>query len=457
MPKLSGIQWVLLLGIFLSLAAWLAMLAPWIMQAASRTEIAMNNGLYIRILTENGEIQGKPITAEPTSTATPKTQEDTPKPVTLEETPPATPTEPKPNNESPAPTPKDEAKPDAQHSTSTPNDTKKTEEKKTEGITPTPESSAATKEEPSPSTEIKQHTNPNAAPVTPVTATDTPAPHTEESLNPQITPPEEHTPTNTEALNLKPNEELIENVKGKSLPIISKEGLRPSRYYARQDATPKDAPSIALTISGLGLNEKLTLQAINELPANISLSFSPYAKDLEAWFAKAKKAGHEVWLDIPMEYADYPANDPGPLGLLKGKSEEENITRLQNTLASVVGYVGVIAPKDEIFTGYAMMDAMNGELAKRGLLLLLRSRAFKPDSDAEGVLYSSRSLIKEKSRTETIQSLQDLEMIAKDYSYAIGVVDTSESLLSIIKEWQKDLSKQNTYLIPLSAVPLRRK
>lgn len=431
MPKLSGIQWTLLICILLCLAAWFAMLAPWILNAETRTNIAMENGMYVRILTENGEIQGKPIT--PSKTAAPETSPKPVTPVAIEE--PAPPATPKPEQAS-SPT---EAKP---------------EDKPSEQAPPAEQKPVTTTPETIHETEKETQTNPHAAPVATVTITDTtPSTATEAAQSTN----EGQTPPTIEEFNTAPNTELLEEYKGKSLPIISKEGLRPSHHYARPDSTPKDAPSISLTISGLGLNEKLTLQAINELPANISLSFSPYAKNLETWFEKAKKAGHETWIDIPMEYADYPANDPGPLGLLKGKPEEENIIRLKNTLSSVTGYVGVIAPKDEIFTGYAMMHAMNNELAKRGLLLLLRSRAFKPDTDAEGVLYSSRSLIKEKSHAEIIQSLQDLEIIAKDYGYAIGVVDTSASLLTLLKEWQKDLIKRNTYLIPLSAVPHRRK
>ena len=48
------------------------------------------------------------------------------------------------------------------------------------------------------------------------------------------------------------------------------------------------------------------------LPALVGLSFSPYA-DAAGWQARARRQGHEVLLDLPLEPARYPQDDSGPL------------------------------------------------------------------------------------------------------------------------------------------------
>ena len=84
-------------------------------------------------------------------------------------------------------------------------------------------------------------------------------------------------------------------------------------------------PRIAVVLSGLGLSDSATEAAINKLPAAVTLSFSPYARDLERWIALARARGHEVMLDLPMEPASFPAEDPGPQGLLTHLTVEDNL------------------------------------------------------------------------------------------------------------------------------------
>ena len=81
-------------------------------------------------------------------------------------------------------------------------------------------------------------------------------------------------------------------------------------------------------IGGLGLNAKATRQAIEQLPADVTLSFVPYADGLQSWIDLARQNGHEVLLETPMEPADYPDNDPGPYTLLTGAQPKENLGKL---------------------------------------------------------------------------------------------------------------------------------
>jgi hypothetical protein len=95
------------------------------------------------------------------------------------------------------------------------------------------------------------------------------------------------------------------------LPIISQDGRTPFEAY-RRPFLPNGRPKVALMIGGLGLNSRATQAAIETLPGEITLSFSPYAEGLQGWVDMARAHGHEVLIEAPMEPVDFPDNDPGP-------------------------------------------------------------------------------------------------------------------------------------------------
>ena len=111
--------------------------------------------------------------------------------------------------------------------------------------------------------------------------------------------------------------------------------------YARPTNADASRPRVAILIRGLGLSQSATQTAIDTLPPEITLSFVPYPKDLQSWVNKARAAGHEVMLELPMEPYDYPDNDPGPSTLLTGLEPDENTKRLEWLLSRFTGYVGV--------------------------------------------------------------------------------------------------------------------
>ena len=127
---------------------------------------------------------------------------------------------------------------------------------------------------------------------------------------------------------------------GGLLPIIAADGRTPAQIYARP-FRDTGAPKAALVIGGLGLNAKTTRQAIQDLPAEITLSFVPYAEGLQGWIDLARANGHEVLLEAPMEPLDYPQNDPGPYTLMAQDPPQETIKRLELLLSRATGYFAV--------------------------------------------------------------------------------------------------------------------
>jgi hypothetical protein len=123
---------------------------------------------------------------------------------------------------------------------------------------------------------------------------------------------------------------LLEQTRHGMIPKIAADGTRPSDAYAapKPAAEATDTPRIAIVLTGLGVGAKITETAIAKLPGAMTLAFVPYGTDIETLIAKAREDSHEVLLQVPMEPADYPDNDPGPQTLLTSLPPEQNIDRL---------------------------------------------------------------------------------------------------------------------------------
>ncbi len=124
--------------------------------------------------------------------------------------------------------------------------------------------------------------------------------------------------------------------------------------WLRYGAVLQDLPSgpkIAVILMGLGLDRAVTEAAIDQLPARISLSFSPYAPNLQDWVRRARQLGHEVLLDLPMEPETFPEEDPGPQALMTMLTEEQNLARLEWILARADEVVGLTAALGSRFLG----------------------------------------------------------------------------------------------------------
>ena len=88
--------------------------------------------------------------------------------------------------------------------------------------------------------------------------------------------------------------------------------------------TLENSPKISILVSGLGVDEKVTNQAIDKLPSSISLGFLPYMNK----FDYLNNIDRDMLMGIPMETFDYFFHDSGPYSLICNLGEEENSRRL---------------------------------------------------------------------------------------------------------------------------------
>lgn len=232
---------------------------------------------------------------------------------------------------------------------------------------------------------------------------------------------------------------------------------------ARPFPPDESRPRIAVVVAGLGLSEAATTAAIQQLPAEVTLSFSPYSNRIEEWVAQARAAGHEVLIDLPMEPASFPRDDPGPQALLTSLAPQANAERLAWTLSRTEGFLGVSTFMGSRFTtSVEHMRPVIRALGERGLMIL-DSRAAADSLAAslaaeQGVAYAinDRFIDNEASRVAIDGRLQQIERIARTRGVAVAMGYAYPVTIERLREWARGLAGKGLTLAPISAVADRQ-
>lgn len=265
-------------------------------------------------------------------------------------------------------------------------------------------------------------------------------------------------PTGTE-LPKAPLKALSEKTDEGVLPKISKEGLRPWQAYGKKFSAASTDPLVSIVVVGLGMSKDLT-QAALHLSEDYTLSFSPYASQPDLWANHARTDGHEVMIDLPMQMADYPASDPGPMGLLTGLKPEENKTRLHQVLARFSGYVGVALPVGGSVPAAVIQSCLT-DIAARGLLVLEAPQSGEAPALEQkqqmGMISLKPDLVVDSNldADAIMANLQVLTEKAKKNGQAIGIVRAYPLTLERLQAWQETLAQEGVRLAPVSALAVR--
>jgi uncharacterized protein len=252
-----------------------------------------------------------------------------------------------------------------------------------------------------------------------------------------------------------------------AIPKIAADGIRPADAFAqpvKPIAGKPDAPRIAIIVSGLGVSDSSSADAIAKLPGAVTLGFMPYGGDVAALAARARTKGHEVLLQVPMEPFDYPDNDPGPQTLLTSLTPQQNIDRLYWLMARFQGYVGIENSMGARFTASeASFAPVLRETAKRGLIFV--DDGSNPRSLVSRIAGSNNLSFAKADMTidavatpvEIDHALGRLEMAARDHGVAVGISSALPVAIEHIAKWAKALESRGIQLVPITAVALKAK
>ena len=236
--------------------------------------------------------------------------------------------------------------------------------------------------------------------------------------------------------------------------MIAPDGRVPAQAYARP-FRPNGKPRVSLIVGGLGLNAVTTRAAIERLPPEVTLSFVPYADNLQGWIDQARAQGHEVMLEMPMEPTGYPDNDPGPYTLLADGGADDVTAKMDWLLSRATGYFGVTNYLGDRFawsdTG---MNAFLSVLRQRGVAFL-DDGSFQRRPGAWARASADRVIDRTQSPAAIVAALNGLEAQAKLRGSALGAGFSYPVTVEAAARWTAGLEQRGLQLAPASSMSMR--
>ena len=248
-----------------------------------------------------------------------------------------------------------------------------------------------------------------------------------------------------------PLPELLKTSPNGPLPITAI-GKEARSAYARPFSGDAASPRIAVVVVGLGLSKEATEAAIIRLPPEVTLSFSPYATNLDGWIKRARSAGHEVMLDLPLEPPNYPAHDSGTLSVLSSQTPLDVISHLESVLGKTTGYIGLAGSlRSPVVTG-PQWPILLRAIRNRGLLYLGDGLAGVSQSDAPPS--ASVTLVPDESpfRAAIDVRLSRLMSAAMRDQMAVAYVSPLPVTMERLLAWFDSFPQRGVVLAPASAL-----
>ena len=252
---------------------------------------------------------------------------------------------------------------------------------------------------------------------------------------------------------------LIEPTRYGPLPRIASNGARPSEVYARplvfSGTIGAETPRVAVVVTGLGATAAATEDAIRQMPAAVSLAFSPYGKELDAGAGRAKAAGHEVLLQLAT--AEGAPGSQAPHALRVGATQAEVLDDLRWLMSRMSGYVGISNFHGSFLAAdQSAITTMLQELGSRGLLYAEDKRpgeearvakaAGLPTVGADFVLDARADAA--AVRAATVK----LEALARAKGSAVLAVDATSPALAALTAFTGTLETRGLALVPVSSL-----
>lgn len=253
------------------------------------------------------------------------------------------------------------------------------------------------------------------------------------------------------------NSGLLEKSKYGLLPKRADDGRTPASAYASRQAGHRDGlPRISILLTGLGLDQALSQDAIRKMPPEVSLAFSAYGRKLAQLTRQAQRFGHEYLLQVPMQPVD-PLSDSGPQSLQAFASAAINQSRLHWSLGRLTGYFGVVNYRGgRYLRDKDAVKSLFGELQQRGLVFFHDEAGGDPSlaglAGQTGLGYSRATLSIDRipTREGILKALKKLEASAKRLGFAVGVIHMHRVSIDMINAWAKSLKQKQIGLVPLS-------
>jgi len=258
-----------------------------------------------------------------------------------------------------------------------------------------------------------------------------------------------------------PDPGLVEEGATGIIPKRGADGRRAMDVYAREADTTGNfgVARVVLIVGGMGLSQTSSQAAIKKLPPSVTLAFAPYGNSLTRWMQEARKKGHELLLQIPMEPFGFPQNSPGPHTLSSTYGAEENEANLHWLMSRITNYVGVMNYQGgKILADETALMPIFGEIAERGLLFIDdgSSGNSKSADVAEASLLPFAGvqvqIDAKRTRRDIAEQIELLVREAKRTGTAIGFSNGFSETIDMLAEFSQKATALGVEITPVSAI-----
>ncbi|SKA20483.1 divergent polysaccharide deacetylase family protein [Consotaella salsifontis] len=257
-----------------------------------------------------------------------------------------------------------------------------------------------------------------------------------------------------------PDDALIESSPFGPLPVRGPDGRRPLDVYAGAPAQNLGT-RIAIVVGGLGISQTGSQYAINRLPAGVTLAFASAGNSLSRWMQDARREGHELILQVPMEPFGYPNVTPGEHTVTVDDVNAGQMDDLDWSLGRMTNYVGIMPFMGaRVTSDEAATKALLDETARRGLLFFddgASARSLAQETAVNEQAPFARADIQiDQSRTAAdLQSQLDaLERTARAKGSAIGIASAFRESVDAIASWIDEARERGVEVVPVSDLAL---
>ena len=254
-----------------------------------------------------------------------------------------------------------------------------------------------------------------------------------------------------------PDPAVVEDTDAGKLPVRGPNGERAFDIYARPWSGARGA-RVVIIVGGLGLSQTGTQHAIAALPEEITLAFASNGNSLQRWMQEARRAGHEILLQVPFEPYDYPANDPGAGTLTIAAGASSNLADLHTAMARITNYTGITNFMGGRFLADPdALEPIMRDIAERGVMFVDDGTSAQSLTDqfskTLGIPFAASDMVLDatQERGYILAKLDDLERIARRNGTAIGVASAFEVSVDAIAAWANEAKARGIEIVSASA------
>lgn len=234
---------------------------------------------------------------------------------------------------------------------------------------------------------------------------------------------------------------------------------RPAEPTAVPTRTPKPQPApdargrLAILLDDGG--QKLDLvPAAAALPTEVGFAILPFLPKSSETATALHQAGHEIWLHLPMEPQNYPADDPGPGAVLMSMTASELRSAVHSAINDVPHSVGVNnhmgsrATADLKTMTWVMQELKGRNLAFIDSRTTVRTVA-EEAARAQGVPTNRRHVFldNERSATAIRSQLDDAVYRSRLEGEIIAIGHIDEVTIDVLSRELPGLSKRGADLV----------